>query len=96
MKVCQIPESGDDMRRYQLRYAAGSYWLLDARSDGGKIPKPFELNETAANVWKMLEEGKSAKEIAQCFTEDNEEQEKEIQKDIEEFIQELRKNNIEI
>lgn len=96
MKACQIPESGDDMGRYQLRYAAGSYWLSDTGPDHGKIPKPFELNETAADIWKMLEEGKGTEEIAQCFTEGNEEEGKEIQKDIEKFIQELRKNNIEI
>ena len=43
-----------------------------------------------------MENKKSAEEIAAVFSEGNEEEEKEIQKDIEGFIQELRKNNIDI
>ena len=84
------------MKRYQLRYAAGTYWLSDTKPEGRAVPRPFELNETAAEIWKMLENKKSAEEIAAVFCEGNEEEEKEIQKDIEGFIQELRKNNIDI
>lgn len=84
------------MKRYQLRYAAGTYWLSDTKPEGRAVPRPFELNETAAEIWKMLENKKSAEEIAVVFSEGNEEEEKEIQKDIEGFIQELRKNNIDI
>lgn len=84
------------MKRYQLRYAAGTYWLFDTKPEGRVVQRPFELNETAAKIWKMLESKKSAEEIAAVFSEGNEEEEKEIQKDIEGFIQELRKNNIDI
>ncbi|MGN1205806.1 MAG: PqqD family protein [Eubacterium sp.] len=84
------------MKRYQLRYAAGTYWLSDTEPGESEIKRPLELNETAAGIWKMLESGKSTKEIAEYFSEGNEEQTKEIQEDVEQFIQELRDNMIEI
>ncbi len=84
------------MKRYQLRYAAGTYWLSDTNPKGRVIPRPLELNETAAEIWKMLENGKNTKEIAEFFCEGNKEQEKEIQNDIEQFIEQLRQNKIDI
>ncbi len=56
----------------------------------------MELNETAAEIWKMMEKGKSTEEIAEIFSEGNEGQKKEIQNDIEQFIEQLRENNIDI
>lgn len=70
--------------------------MSDTKPEGKAIPRPFELNETAAEIWKMLENGKSTEEIAAFFSEGNEEQKKEIQNDIEQFIQQLRQNNIDI
>lgn len=84
------------MKRYQLRYAAGTYWLSDTKPERKAIPRPLELNETAAEIWKMLENGKNTEEIAAFFSEGNDEQEKEIQNDIEQFIEQLRQNKIDI
>ena len=78
------------MKRYQLRYAAGTYWLSDTNPEGSVIPRPLELNETATEIWKKTEE------IAEIFSEGNEGQKKEIQNDIEQFIEQLRQNNIDI
>ena len=44
----------------------------------------------------MLEDGKKTEEIAEIFSEGNEGQKKEIQNDIEQFIEQLRQNNIDI
>lgn len=84
------------MKRYQLRYAAGTYWLSDTNPEGRVIPRPLELNETAAEIWKMLEEGKNTEEIAEIFSEGNKVQKKEIRNDIEQFIEQLRENSIDI
>lgn len=84
------------MKRYQLRYAAGTYWLSDTNPEGSVIQRPLELNETATEIWKMLEDGKNTEEIAEFFSEGNEGQKKEIQNDIEQFIEQLRQNNIDI
>ena len=37
-------------RRYQLRHAAGRYWLLDMQQEGLVYHKPIELNECAAFI----------------------------------------------
>lgn len=84
------------MNRYQLRYVAGTYWLSDTRPEKNTIPKPLELNETAAEIWKMLEKKKSTEEIAEIFSEGDKEKKIEIQRDIERFIEQLRMNHIDI
>ena len=55
------------MKRYQLRYAAGTYWLSDTNPEGSVIPRPLELNETATEIWKMLEDEKNTEEMAEFF-----------------------------
>ena len=57
---------------------------------------PLELNETATEIWKMLEDGKNTEEMEEFFSKGNEGQKKEIQHDIEQFIEQLRQNNIDI
>ena len=52
-------------KRYQLRHAAGRYWLLDMEQEGLIYKKPIELNECAALIWKLLEQGKTRDEIAE-------------------------------
>lgn len=39
-------------RHYQLRHAAGRYWLLDMQQEGLDYRKPVVLNECAAFIWK--------------------------------------------
>ena len=48
-------ESGKTL--YQLRYAAGIYWLLDMSQPGYPYRKPLPLNEMGASIWRMMEKG---------------------------------------
>ncbi len=49
-----------DFSRYQLRYAAGLYWLLDMEQEGNGYRRPLPLNETGADIWRALaEEGET-------------------------------------
>lgn len=50
--------------RYQLRQAAGKYWLLDMEQDGLEYVKPVMLNECAAFIWKLHNDGKTDEQIA--------------------------------
>ena len=50
---------------YQLRHAAGRYWLLDMQQDGLDYKKPIELNESAALIWKWMQQGATREKIAQ-------------------------------
>lgn len=54
--------------KYQLRYAAGIYWLLDMNQPGIPYQKPLPLNETGAFIWQMLEKGNTQEEIADCLS----------------------------
>ena len=44
--------------RYQIRQAAGMYWLLDMEQSGIPYRQPVLLNETGAAFWKLLVQGK--------------------------------------
>lgn len=64
------------MKRYQLRYAAGTYWLSDTNPEGSVIPRPLELNETATEIWKMLEDGKKRKKLRRFFQKETKDRKK--------------------
>lgn len=64
------------MKRYQLRYAAGTYWLSDTNPEGSVIPRPLELNETATEIWKMLEDGKIRKKWQSFFQKETKDRKK--------------------
>ena len=52
--------------RYQLRQAAGAYWLLDMEQ-GEQYKKPFMLNECGAYIYRAYISGMSEDEIMQAF-----------------------------
>lgn len=51
--------------RYQLRCAAGKYWLLDMEQDGRQYRPPLMLNESGAYIFKQHMAGRTADEIAE-------------------------------
>ena len=51
-------------KRFVLRHAAGTNWLIDLKQDLTEYKEPMSINETGATVLRLLEEGKSAKQIA--------------------------------
>ncbi len=53
-----------DGKRYRLRAAAGSYWLLDLWQDGRAAKPPVELNESGAMFWELIEQGMDLQEMA--------------------------------
>ncbi|MBR4776537.1 MAG: PqqD family protein [Lachnospiraceae bacterium] len=55
-------------KRFVLRHAAGTYWLIDLKQDPAEYKEPMSFNETGATVLRLLEEGKSAKQIAGTIT----------------------------
>ena len=49
--------------RYQIRQAAGMYWLLDMEQPGIPYTQPLLLNETGAAFSKLLVQGKPEDEV---------------------------------
>lgn len=54
-----------DLSSYQLRYAAGIYWLLDMSQSGIPYRKPLALNEVGARIWSLYAQGGGEDEIAE-------------------------------
>jgi hypothetical protein len=56
------------MSDYQLRYAAGKYWLLDMGQKGFSYQSPVCLNETGAYLWRLFQKGLEKEEIARLLS----------------------------
>lgn len=81
-------------KRYQLRYAAGIYWLLDMEQPGVPYHKPVPMNETGAHIWKMHEKGMNLKEIADRVSREHGVSGDDVEKDIQLFVAQLEKDGI--
>ncbi|MBR4341763.1 MAG: PqqD family protein [Lachnospiraceae bacterium] len=53
--------------RFQLRKAVGLYWLIDMEQDIGQYKKPLPMNETGAEIYKLMEKGKTNLQIAEIL-----------------------------
>lgn len=77
------------MSRYQLRYAAGQYWLLDMKQEGNPYKHPKNLNCVGAEIWKRMESGQQMEQIAQELASEYEVGVQEVRKDIADFCNQL-------
>ena len=82
--------------RYQLRSAAGSFWILDMRQEGVPYRKPLAVNEVGADIWKLLEQQKGEEEIADILCRKYRADREEVRRDIVQFQRDLRGNGISI
>ncbi len=80
--------------RYQLRYAAGIYWLLDMKQNSVFYKKPFAMNEFGLEIWRSLSQGLSEEEIAEKLSAECRVDKKIVLEDIAEFREKLEKNGI--
>lgn len=46
-----------EQERWQLRHAAGSYWLLDMEQGLDVRKGPLSLNQAGADLWELLQRG---------------------------------------
>lgn len=80
--------------RYQIRRAAGCFWLLDMQQDGKHLKKPVMLNESGALIWKLLKDGKEAKQIAEHIKKTYEISGDEAERDVSLFLETLKEEGI--
>lgn len=50
--------------RWQLRHAAGSWWLLDMMQEPGSWRPPLSLNRAGAEIWECLQQGMKGEDAA--------------------------------
>lgn len=82
--------------RYQLRYAAGLYWILDMWQEGVPYRKPLAVNEIGADIWRLLEQGKTNEEIAEELSRKYQAEREELEQDIVQFQKQLQQCGIYI
>ncbi len=81
---------------YSLRQAAGKYWLLDMTQKGIPYKRPMTLNEVGAKIWKLMEQELTEGEIAGELAMEYEIDEKQLQDDVEQFINQLKAYGVRI
>lgn len=80
--------------RYQMRYAAGLYWLLDMEQSGVPYRKPLATNEVGARIWELSEQGEDEEQIAEKLSIEYQVSKEEIREDIAQFRLQLKQFGI--
>ena len=90
-------KSGDQrVGRYQLRHAAGLYWLIDMEPAGGTYVSPVPLNDGGAKLWHMLARGASQAEICRQLCAEYDISEEQAQVDVRDFIEQLQTMHVDL
>ena len=76
--------------RFQLRHAAGIYWLLDMEQEIGEYKEPLMMNETGAEIYRLLNEGKTENQIIEILAGRYSSKPEDIRKDITGFEMHLK------
>lgn len=74
---------------YQLRKAAGKYWLLHMEQKGIPYERPLQLNSVGAKMWRLLQEEKTTEQIVECLVQEYGVTADEIREDIKQFYHQL-------
>ena len=77
-------------RKFQLRHAAGLYWLLDMEQSDASYISPLPLNEGGAQILQMLAGGMSEDEVSGQLCEKYGIPPEEAQKDVHDFVMQLK------
>jgi len=81
---------------YSLRKAAGYYWLLDMKQIGIPYKRPMSLNEIGAQIWDLLEREYTLTAICREIATEYNAEEEEIEKDVLEFVNQLKAYGVHI
>lgn len=75
--------------RYSLRYVGGIYWLLDIAQAGVPYREPIPINEVGADIWWLMEQGRSEAEIVDCISAEYGTDRDVVKLDVEQFKNQL-------
>ena len=82
--------------RYQLRHAAGLYWLIDMEQPGESYTSPVPLNEVGAKLWRLLDSGASSEEICRRLCAEYEISTEQAQRDVRDFLAQLQTTGVDL
>lgn len=83
-------------RRYQMRRAAGLYWLLDMEQSGKKSTGAVSFNESGAFIWEQYERLGSDEAVAEKLCENFDLFYEDSLADVRQFLSQLREQGLEI
>ncbi len=83
-------------KQYQLRYAAGRFYLLDMKQLGVPYKRPMELNHIGAEIWQMMMEGFTIEQVVQKLAEEYEADAADVREDVLQFQKSLTMYGVEI
>jgi len=84
------------MSDYQLRYAAGKYFLLNMKQKGIPYEKPLQLNAIAADLWNLFLEGNTEEQTVTFMVQKYGVSTEEIRQDIQVFCGQMSELGIHI
>lgn len=82
--------------RYQLRKAAGLYWLIDMEQSGIERQEQIVLNESGACIWEQYEQLRSETAVAEVLSRKFGVSAGECLADIRQFFQQLKEQGLDI
>lgn len=82
--------------RYQLRHAAGMYWLLDTWQEGVPYKKPLTMNEIGADIWKMMVQGFDKEQVVKALCREYQVAQETVLQDVEQFQTQLLEYGIDM
>lgn len=96
----QVSERGrigmETRERYQMRKAAGLYWLLDMQQEGAHGAGAIPFNETGAFIWEQYRNLESEAAVAERVSAEFGITREEGLRDVQQFLGQLRKQGIRI
>lgn len=78
------------MDRFQLRYAAGSYWLLRNSQEAPQYIPPLKMNGLGAQIYEYVCQGMEEEEIVTALQAEYEIDRKQIKEDVSAFLKQLK------
>ena len=82
--------------RYQIRKAAGQYWLLDMEQSGVNRLEYVILNESGAYIWELYERLQSETDVAVEMHKEFGLSEEEALADVRQFLKQLKEQGVAI
>lgn len=83
-------------KQYQLREAAGRYYLLDMEQSGMPYKRPMEMNAIGTEIWKMIQEDYTTEDIVLKLAEEYEADVADIREDVLQFQKNLTMYGVKI
>ena len=77
-----------------LKAVAGEYMIITTSNNNVNFSKIFNINETGAFIFNNLKEGKNQSEVLELMTKEYNAPKDVLEKDLIEFINELKKRGI--